>query len=135
MENNNGILIPNSSAESTLTHWDAYPDYTSSLPKLNFETEKPFEVLTAGEITLSFVATKEATLKDLQDYLDTLEALGYDNHADFESADNFGGKIYKNGTVVLEYTYKYGTIIIDVFKTNKDLNTGNESKEETTHEE
>ena len=96
--------------------WEDFPDYTKDIPKPDFITGSPLRVNVAGEVVLTFSSDEDTDANRLRHYLEGLQNVGYDLVLDCETEDVFYGKVCKDGCVVMEYTYRYGLILLDVFK-------------------
>ena len=126
----NDELISIVLSQDDVKGWNYYSEYTFALPQPSFEIESTIEVFVAGEMVLTFKSHDNSTVSDLLSYVDALEALGFENRVDFNSNELYYGKVYRDGVIAMEYTYRYGVILIDVFKPKYNTDTSIISEEE-----
>lgn len=96
--------------------WEDFPEYTLGIPKPIFVADSPLIVNVASESILTFSALEGTEREELTEYLLELEKLGFVCKTDSNTPDLFSGKVYSDNVPVLEYTYRYGRIFLDVFK-------------------
>ncbi len=96
--------------------WDDQPAYTAHLPKPVFPLEDAFVVNELGVRILTFVSADKLSLADLTDYLQKLTDQGFTNEVSNTNPEEYSGTVYKNGTRLMEYTYKNQTVVLDLFK-------------------
>ncbi len=125
-ENNTDILFDvetvgsfDSNLSSDVSNeWENYPEYTGGIPAPNFFKSKALP-LTVGDVSMVvFTSSGNEKLIQLKDYLSSLENAGFTYSIITDEEEFFEGAVYKEENLVFEYTFRYGTIIFEVFLNN-----------------
>lgn len=103
-------------SEDVLSVWASYADYTAGVPDPEFFTSEAMNISVSGVSVVVFTSNDDKQLNDLKIYLTGLEQCGFCNVVTTDGEDFYEGAVYSQSKLVFEYTYRYGTIVFDVFK-------------------
>ena len=101
--------------QTTGKTWDDLSEYTAKLPKPDFVTDSPLMLESVGDKFLRFQAVDGTTIDDIKAYISEMENAGYVVQSGSDAAETYIGDVRDtNGNIVLNYSYNFGQVSIDV---------------------
>lgn len=101
--------------QTTGKTWDDLSEYTAELPKPDFVADSPLVLESVGDQFLRFQAVDGTTVDDVKAYISEMEDAGYTVQSGSDSGETYIGEVADtNGNIVLNYSYNFGQVSIDV---------------------